>query len=325
MIKYFAGRIARAVPILVALATLNFLLIHLAPGDPISFLVGDSGADEQRIAALRQELGLDRPLLEQLVRYLRELATGDFGESLYFRRPVLELLMSRLPNTLLLTGTQLIIAAGIGIPLGVLAARRRNSATDNAISFFALAGFSIPVFWSAQVTIMIFAVNLGILPAQGMTSVRAEYEGFEHVKDVLWHLILPALTLAVLNMALIVRITRASMIEVLPRDYVVTARAKGLNEGNVVWSHAFRNGLLPVTTIIGLEVGTILAGTVVTETVFGWPGVGRLIFESIVRRDYPVIMGGFLFAGAGVILANLLTDMAYGVLDPRIRLRRTNV
>jgi ABC-type dipeptide/oligopeptide/nickel transport system permease component len=325
MIGYIVSRLLRAIPLLIGLATLNFLLIHFAPGDPISFLVGDAGADQEVIANLRRELGLDRPLHEQLASYLVAVASGDLGESFFFRRPVMDLLLSRLPATVLLMTTQLVIAAGIGIPLGVLAARARNTTLDTAISFFALLGFSVPVFWSAQILIMLFAVNLGVLPAQGMTSVRETYQGWDLVGDVGWHLVLPAFTLAVLHMALIVRITRASMIDVLPRDFVTTARAKGLRESKVVWSHAFRNGLLPVTTILGLEVGAILAGTVVTETVFGWPGIGRLIFESIVRRDYPVIMGGFLFAAVGVIVANLITDVAYGGLDPRIRLRKRAV
>jgi peptide/nickel transport system permease protein len=256
------------------------------------------------------------------VNYITSLARGDLGTSLFYRQPVLNVLLDRVPATLLLMVTQLVIAIVLGIAIGALAARRRNTLADGTLSTFAVVGFSLPVFWSAQMLILLFAVQWRILPSGGLFDVRAGYTGFRYVLDVAWHLALPALTLALVNTALISRITRASMIDVIWRDYVVTARAKGLAERTVVWSHVFANALLPIVTVIGLEMGQILAGTIVTETVFSWPGMGRLMFDSISRRDYPVIMGGFLLAALGVVAANLLTDILYAALDPRIRVGR---
>ena len=322
MIGYIGRRVLQAIPLLLALVVLNFLLIHAAPGDVLSYIVGDSGADPALAAQIRHRLGLDLPLHEQLAQYVGGVLTGDLGRSIYFDRPVLNVIIERVPATLLLMITQLALAILIGIPLGVAAARRRNTPTDNAISTLSVVGFSIPVFWSAQILILVFAVNLHLVPAQGMTDSRTSHVGLDYWLDLLWHLALPALTLAVVNTALIARITRASMIETLTREYIVSARAKGLGDAAVVWVHALRNSLLPIVTIVGLEIGAILAGTVVTETVFAWPGVGRLIYESIARRDYPVIMGGFLLAALGVLIANLLTDLVYGSLDPRIRIGR---
>lgn len=322
MTAYLARRVLQAIPLLFALAMLNFALVRLAPGDPIAYLVGDAGADPQLAARLRASLGLDRPLLEQFFAYVGNLAHLDLGVSLFYRRPVIDVLMERVPATVTLMTAQLLLAILIGIPAGVLAARRRNGATDSVISSLAVVGFSVPVFWSAQMLILFFAVQLRILPSGGMTDSRTTYTGIEYAADVARHLALPAFTLALVQTALIARITRASMADVLSRDFVVTARAKGLAERAVVWRHALRNSMLPIVTVLGLEFGQIFAGQIVTETVFSWPGIGRLMFESISRRDYPVIMGGFLLAALGVLVANLVTDLAYARLDPRIRIGR---
>lgn len=320
MIGHLFRRTLQSLPLLLILAVLNFLLIHLAPGDPVTFLVGEAGADPAYIAQLRERLGLDRSLPEQLVLYLKNLAQGDLGYSFYYSRPVLELFLERLPATLLLMGSQLLIAFALALPLGIVAARKRHSLTDNLISAGAVMAFSLPVFWSGLMAILLFAVKLQFLPSQGMVSLRESKEGLAHWLDVSRHLLLPALTLALVHMALITRILRASMIDELAKEYVTTARAKGLREAVVLTRHVLRNSLLPVVTVLGLYSGEMLAGAVVTETIFGWPGIGRLMFESIARRDYPVIMGGFLLSSAGVVLGNLLADLLYGVLDPRIRL-----
>lgn len=323
MTAYLARRILQAIPLLFALAVLNFALVRLAPGDPIAYLVGDAGADPQLAARLRQSLGLDRPMSEQFITYITNLARGDLGVSLFYRRPVSDVLFERIPATVTLMTTQILVAICIGIPAGVLAARQRNTATDNLVSGLAVVGFSVPVFWSAQMLILLFAVQLRLLPSGGMTDARTQYEGIGYVADVARHLVLPALTLSLVHTALIARITRASMTDVLSRDFVTTARAKGLAERAVVWRHALRNSMLPIVTVIGLEFGQIFAGQIVTETVFSWPGIGRLMFESIGRRDYPIIMGGFLLAAVGVLIANLITDLTYARLDPRIRVGRS--
>jgi ABC-type dipeptide/oligopeptide/nickel transport system permease component len=319
---YMTRRLVQVIPLLFGLAVLNFALVHLAPGDPLTYIVGDAGADPQLAAQLRRSLGLDLPVGEQFVRYVSSLARGDLGASLYYRQPVLSVLLDRVPATVLLMGTQLIIAILIGVPIGAIAARRRNSAVDGALSTFAVIGFSVPVFWSAQMLILLFAVQLRLVPSGGLTDARADHEGLRYIVDVAWHLALPAFTLALVNTALVSRIARASMIDVLWRDFVTTARAKGLAERTVIWSHVLRNALLPIVTVIGLEIGQILAGTIVTETVFAWPGMGRLMYDSISRRDYPVILGGFLLAAVAVVIANLLTDILYASLDPRIRVGR---
>ena len=319
MIVYILGRLIQAVPLLLALMVINFLLIHLAPGDPLVYLMGDVPADAQLVAQVRERLGLDRPLYEQLFRYIADVARGDLGTSFYFQRPVLELVLERVPATALLMGTQMLLTTVIGIPLGVMAARRRDTWTDGAISATAILGFSVPMFWLAQIAILVFAVNLGLLPAQGIVDTRRTHEGLQHILDVASHLVLPAATLAFGHMALLVRITRTSVIDTLTREFVTTAHAKGLAERVVLWRHVMRNSMLPIITILGLELGQIVAGTIVAESVFAWPGVGRLTFDSISRRDIPVIMGVFLLTAGAVIVANLVTDIAYGFLDPRIR------
>lgn len=316
---YIARRLAQAVPVVVAVVVLNFLIVHLAPGDPVNILVGEYGSTAEFRERVRREYGLDQPLLTQLAVYLRRILRGDLGHSLYFNQPVIRLILERLPATVLLMASQLVFALITGVTLGVAAACRPYSALDNASTAIALVGYSMPVFWSGLLLILLFSSTLGLLPSGGMMSSREHVAGLAAVLDVLRHLILPAFTLGLVNLALYVRLTRASMLEVLSQDYVRTAWAKGLGERRVVLYHALRNALLPVVTITGIDLGRMIGGAVLTETVFAWPGVGTLTFTSLQTRDYPVIVGTFMLVSVGVVLANLLVDVLYGILDPRIQ------
>ncbi|MFN8636165.1 MAG: ABC transporter permease [Chloroflexota bacterium] len=317
---YVLQRIAQAVPVLLVLVVFNFVLIHAAPGDPIYLLAGQSG-DATYYAEMRARFGLDRPLPEQLGRYLFNVARGDFGYSFAYRQPVFQVIVSRVPATLLLSLSGLGIATLLGVWLGVLSARNAETPLDHLISAGTLVGYSMPAFWLGQVLLIVFSAGLGLFPVQGMTTARVSYTGLSYVLDVLWHLVLPALTLGLLQLALVTRLTRAGLLEVLSEDYVRTARAKGLAPRIVLYRHALRNALLPVVTVVGGHVGTLLAGAVLTEIIFAWPGLGRLIYDATLSRDYPLLMAVFLVVSASVIVVNLLTDLTYSVLDPRVRYR----
>ncbi len=316
---YILKRVLQAIPLLLGVVVINFTIIHLAPGDPIQALVGDFPAPEEYIRQVRADFGLDRSLPEQLLTYLRNLAKGNLGYSFANRRAVLDIIGERLPATALLTLTGLGFAAVAGVFLGILSSRRPYSWLDNVASTLSLLSFSVPVFWLGQILIVVFSLWLGWLPAQGMQSLRAEHTGLARAWDVAGHLLAPAFALSARFLALNSRLTRTSMLEVLGRDYIVTARAKGLTDGQVLFRHALPNALLPIVTIIGYNFGFVLAGSALVETVFGWPGLGRLLYDSIFARDFPVLMGIFLVVAISVILANLLTDILYGYLDPRIR------
>jgi peptide/nickel transport system permease protein len=316
---YIARRLAQAVPVVLAVVVLNFLIVHLAPGDPVNILVGEYGSTPEFREQIRREYGLDQPVMVQLGVYLKRVVGGDLGYSLYFNQPVAALILARLPATMLLMGTQLVLALIAGVSIGVAAARRPYSLLDNASTAIALIGYSMPVFWSGLLLILLFSTTLGWLPSGGMFSAREQVEGAAVVWDVARHLVLPASTLGLVSLALYVRLTRASMLEVLSQDYVRTAWAKGLGERRVMRQHALRNALLPVVTIIGIDLGRMIGGAVLTETVFAWPGVGTLTFNALQTRDYPVIIGVFMFVSIGVILASLVVDIMYGILDPRIQ------
>ncbi|MGQ0571230.1 MAG: ABC transporter permease [Armatimonadota bacterium] len=318
---FIARRLLQAIPLVIGIVLINFVLIRLAPGDPLAIMAGEQSLTPELEALLRSRYGLDRPILEQFLRYLATLLRGDFGNSIFFHRPVLHLIVERIPATLLLTVPPIALATLAGLWLGTASARRPYSLTDSAVTVGSLMGYSLPVFWSAQVLLGVFALRLGWFPAQGMFSVREQYTGLQHWIDVARHLTLPALTLAATHVALITRLTRANMIEVLREDFVRTARSKGLSERQVVLSHALRNAVLPVVTVVGLSFGFILSGAVLTETVFGWPGLGRLMFEAIFRRDYPVLLGMLVVVSMTVIIANLATDLVYSLIDPRIQYR----
>lgn len=321
MTLYLLRRLLYLVPLLLGAVTIVFVLVHMAPGNPVDYIIGESGADKEMIARLTADMGLDRPLYIQLLRYLGQVATGNLGYSFVSNMPVLELILDRLPATLLLMASQLVFSISLGVGLGVLSARRPNSLLDNSITVFSLASFAVPVFWLGQLLILGFGYYLDWLPIQGMVDLRAGYTGFDLVLDVARHMVLPVLTLTLYNLALILRLTRGSMLEVVGQEYVKVARAKGLSENTVMIKHALRNALLPVVTVVGLEFRALIAGAVLTETVFAWPGLGRLTFDAIHARDYPLLMGMFIFISVLVAVGNLVTDLLYALLDPRIRYR----
>jgi len=297
-------RLALAIPTIVAAATLVFLLVHVVPGDPVDVMLGESAAPADR-AALRQALGLDRPLVAQYGAFLAGLATGDLGRSVVSGEPVARLVAARIPATVELTLGALAVAIAIALPLGVLAAARPGTWIDRGAVAFALLGAAMPSFWLGPLLIIAFAIELQILPVSG--------------RGGLAHLVLPACTLGVGMAAILTRMTRASVLECVGEDYVRTARAKGVGRVRVLARHALANALAPVITILGLQFGALLAGTVITETIFAWPGVGRLTVEGIQARDYPVLQGCILAIAAGFVLASTLADIVNAALDPRTR------
>ena len=316
--RYVLRRLLQAVPLLVGVLVLNFVLIHLAPGDPIYLLAGDGG-DERYFEAMRAKYGLDRPLPVQLARYLRGTLQGEFGYSFAYARPVFEVIFARLPPTLLLMGVSIALSTVVGIGLGLLSARKARSALDRAVGLSTLIAYGMPAFWLGQLLVLLFAVRLGWFPVQGMEDARQDHEGLARAVDVLRHLALPAATLSLLHLALITRLTRTGLREELTKDYARTAYAKGLSSARVASRHALRNALLPVVTVVGNDVGTLFSGAVLTEIIFAWPGLGRLLYDATLNWDYPLLMGIFLLVGASVILASIVTDVAYAILDPRVR------
>lgn len=317
-LKYIFLRLLQALPLLFVVIIINFFLIHAAPGDPVDVLTGQMDVDPEYLEALRKEFGLDQPLLVQLATYIKKVLQLDLGYSLRYRHDVFNLIVSRMPATLLLMGAALTLSSILGIILGTIAAQRPYSAADNAATLIALGGFSMPIFWLGQLLLLVFALKLNWFPTQGMFSLRAPSEGWGRVVDILKHLVLPAITYSFYYLALIFRLTRVKMQDVLAQDYVITARAKGVAERKVVYKHALRNAMLPIVTIIGFNFAFMMAGSVLTETVFAWPGIGRLMFEAIMARDYPVLLGLFIIISTMVILANVVTDIIYTVIDPRV-------
>jgi peptide/nickel transport system permease protein len=296
---------------------LNFCIIHLAPGDPAIALGGEHG-DAAYYAFLRTRFGLDRPLPEQLLTYVSNVLCGDLGTSYVHGRSVTRVIAERLPATLLLASTALALSSLAGVGLGTLAAHFRRRPADVTLNAAALLGYATPSFWLGQIALLTLAVGTGWFPVQGMTDARHPQTGLSHLVDVLHHLALPAIVLALNELALTTRLVRTGLLEALGADYVRAARAKGLPEALVI-RHALRNVMLPVITVIGSRAGMFLSGAVLVEVVFAWPGLGRLLLSSLLSRDYPVLLGTFLVISVGVILANLITDLAYARLDPRIR------
>lgn len=318
LVLYVLRRLLQALPLIFIIIVINFVLIHSAPGDPLDVLTGNMETSEEYLEQLRTEFGLDRPLVEQLGLYLLKAVQLDLGYSLRYRQDVTGLILDRLPPTLLLMGTALVVSSLLGILLGVLASRRPYSFGDNATTFVALAGYSMPVFWLGQLLLLVFALHLAWFPVQGMYSLRAPRDGMGRLLDLLHHLALPAATYTVYHLTLIYRLTRVKMQDIMALDFITTARAKGVSEGRVAWRHALPNAMMPVVTVIGLNFGFMLAGSVLTETVFAWPGTGRLLYEAIMARDYPVLLGLFTFLSLMVILANVVTDVVYALIDPRV-------
>jgi peptide/nickel transport system permease protein len=305
MLSYLTQRLAGAVLVVFGVISIVFLLIHLIPGDPVEIMLGEAASATDR-EALRVALGLDQPVMLQFTHYLQGLLQLDLGTSLQSRRPVTDLLWERLPATLLLASVTLAITLAMALPLGVFAAVRRGSRWDDGAMAFSMLGVSIPNFWLGPLLILVFSLWLGWFPVSGRESVGS--------------VVLPALTLGTGLTAVLSRMVRSSMLEVLGEDYIRTARAKGLPPHRVILHHGLRNALLPVITLLGLQLGALLAGAVITETVFSWPGIGLLTIEAIQSRDYPVVQACVLLISVGYVLVNLLTDIAYAWADPRIRL-----
>ena len=305
MIRYISIRLLFALPALWLILTMVFLLAHIVPGDPVAQMLGE-GARADDLTQLRHALGLDLPLPVQYGRYLTGVAHGNLGESFRFQQPVLKVVAEHYPATLELAVVALLICALIGIPAGVLAAHKRGERTDHAVAVLTLFGLSVPNFALGPVLILLFSVVLGWLPVSGRGGVS--------------HLILPAFTLGAALAAILTRMVRTSVIEELSADYVRTARSKGVSESGVLFRHALRNALIPILTILGLQFGTLLAGTIVTESIFSWPGIGRLAVQAIGARDYPLLQGCILLIAVSYVVVNLLTDFIYAVVDPRVRL-----
>jgi len=305
VLRYLVRRLLLTIPVLLGVATLVFSLIHLVPGDPAQAMLGD-GASPQDVADLRVSLGLDRPLLDQYVTFMRQAVTGDLGQSFRTGQPVTTMIVERLPATAELAIAAMIVAILIAIPLGVIAAVWRGTAVDYGAMTFSLAGVSIPNFWSGPLLAIVFAVELGWLPVSG--------------RGTLAHLVLPAVSLGLALAAILARMTRASLLDELRELYVRAARARGVSRAFAITGHALRNSMVPLLTIIALQFGAVLTGAVITETIFAWPGIGRLLIQAIGFRDYPMVQGCILLIAVTYVTVNLVTDLMYGVLDPRIRL-----
>ncbi|MDO9285664.1 MAG: ABC transporter permease [Aquabacterium sp.] len=319
-LRWLGRRLLKALPLLLAVVVFNFILLKLAPGDAAEVLAGESAAaTPEYLAELRARFGLDQPVHQQLLAYVWKLAQLDLGYSFRHNRSVLELILGRLPATLLLMVTGLVLAVSLGATLGVLASRKVNGVRDNLISVGAMLAFATPVFWIGLMMIVVFSVHLGWLPSGGMESIAAGHEGLARALDIARHMVMPVLTLALFYVALFTRMMRASMLEVFNQDFVTTARAKGLSEKRITLRHVLRNALLPMVTLVGVQIGTMLGGSVLVETVFSWPGLGRLAFEAVYQRDINLLLGILLLCSGMVIVANIVVDLAYSWLDPRIR------
>ena len=304
MLRFLARRLALTIPVLLGVATLVFSLIHLIPGDPAQAILGEA-APQADVEELRRRLGLDRPLLEQYGAFLSGVARGDLGTSLRTGAPVTQQILERMPATFELAAAAMLVAISFSIPLGIAAAVWRGTPVDHAATTLALTGISIPNFWLGPLLAILFAIELGWLPVSGRGGLE--------------HLVLPAISLGAALAAILARMTRATLLEELREQYVQAARARGVSRFRSIVRHAFRNSLIPVVTLIGLQFGAVLTGAVITETIFAWPGIGRLLIQSIGFRDYPLVQGCILLIAVTYVGVNLLTDLVYGVLDPRIR------
>lgn len=333
MLRFILTRVSLVIPTFLGVTFLTFLLIRLVPGDPIEVRVGERGIPPERLLELRRELGLDRPLWQQFLDYIGGVLQGDLGTSLVTRNSVFSEFVTLFPATLELAALAMLFATVVGLPAGIIAAVRRGSVFDHGVMGISLTGYSMPIFWWGLLLILFFSVGLGWTPVSGRldllyyvepvtgfmlidTLMAGEYGAFW---SALHHLVLPMIVLGTVPLAVVARMTRSAMLEVLGEDYIRTAKAKGLAGKRVIGLHALRNALIPVVTVIGLQVGTLLGGAILTETIFSWPGVGKWLIESINRRDYPALQGGVLLIATTVMTVNLLVDVLYGVLNPRIR------
>jgi len=336
MLRFLLTKVSLLIPTFFGVTLLTFAMIRLIPGDPIELLVGERGIDPARHARLRAELGLDRPILEQYGIYIADVLQGDLGKSIVTRRPVLDEFLTLFPATIELSLCAILFALVVGLPVGILAGVRRGTVWDHSVMGVSLTGYSMPIFWWGLLLILLFSVNLQWTPVSGRISLVYFFEpvtGFMLIDSLLSgqpgafkstarHLILPALVLGTIPLAVIARMTRSAMLEVLGEDYIRTARAKGLPPLRVIGLHALRNALIPVVTVIGLQVGVLLGGAILTETIFSWPGIGKWLIDSIGRRDYPSLQGGILLVAMVVMTVNLIVDLLYGLINPRIRRAR---
>ena len=336
MLQFILRRLGLVIPTFIGITLLTFAFVHMIPGDPVTIMAGERGISAERHAQLMAEMGLDKPLYQQYFSYVSNVLHGDLGTSLKSRISVWSEFVPRFQATLELGICAMIFAVLVGIPVGVLAAVKRGSVFDHTAVGISLTGYSMPIFWWGMMLIMLVSVQLNLTPVSGRISDTVFLDdsqpltGFMLIDTLIWgepgdfvdavmHMILPAIVLGTIPLAVIVRMTRSSMLEVLGEDYIRTARAKGVSRMRVIVVHALRNALLPVVTVIGLQVGTMLAGAILTETIFSWPGLGRWLIDALQRRDYPVVQGGVLLVACMIILVNLLVDVLYGVVNPRIR------
>jgi len=333
MLRFILSRVGLIIPTFLGVIFLCFFLIRLVPGDPIEVRVGERGISPERLAMFRHELGLDQPLWKQFVDYVSGVLHGDLGLSIVTHNSILSEFVTLFPATIELTATAMLFAVLLGLPAGLIAGVKRGSWFDHGVMMVSLAGYSMPIFWWGLLLILTVSVNLGWTPVSGRLAFEFYVEpvtGFllidtllagdvDAFLSALHHLILPAIVLGTIPLAVISRMTRSAMLEVLGEDYIRTARAKGLSEARVIGLHALRNAMIPVVTVVGLQVGTMLGGAILTETIFSWPGVGKWLIESINRRDYPALQGGVLLIATMVMAVNLLVDVLYGVFNPRIR------
>ena len=320
LLRYVLRRLLQAIPVILGVVILNFLLLQLAPGDAATVLAGEAGgAPPEYVQALRERFGLDKPVAVQLALYVKNILALDLGYSFRNQSPVLPLILARLSATLLLMGTTLVLSIGGGVLLGLLAAVWVRTWKDHLISVAAIIAYAMPLFWIGLMLILLFAVKLDWLPTSGMEDAAAFYEGPERIVDIARHLILPAITLSLFYMALYARLMRATMLEQRGLDYVTTARAKGLTERQITMRHVVRNALMPVVTVAGVQVGGLLGGSVVVESVFAWPGLGQLAFQSLFARDLNLLLGIFFISSCLVVVVNIVVDVVYVLLDPRVR------
>lgn len=333
MFQFFLRRLGVVIPTFIGVSLLTFSLIHLIPGDPVTVMGGERGVSDEQRAAMEIILGLDKPIWQQYFIYIGNVLQGDLGTSFITREPVMDEFLTLFPATIELSFFAAMFAGLVGLPLGIIAAVKRGSFFDHSVMTISLTGYSMPIFWWGLLLILFVSIQLDLTPVAGRMDVSYwvdEVTGFMiidawlsgeegAVKSALSHLILPSIVLGTIPMAVIARMTRSSMLEVLGEDYIRTARAKGLSKFQVVMKHALRNALIPVITVIGLQVGTLLSGAILTETIFAWPGIGKWLIEAIGRRDYPVVQGGLLIIATMIIVVNFIVDLTYGIINPRVR------
>ena len=319
MLKYVLKRIIIAIPVFLGISIVVFAMVQAMPGGPFSQLILDPNISQEYIDRLMDEYGLNDPVPVQYVKWLGRFFRGDLGDSTAYNRPVLDIILGRLPNTILLGLTSLIVSSLIGIPVGVWISTKRGSLADNIATCFCFFGISVPAFFFGMILILLFSMILKVLPTSGMVSAGANYTGWAYALDVFRHMILPTVVLSLLNVASFMRYTRSAMIDVIGQDYIRTAKAKGVSNKDIVMKHAFKNALIPIITIISLQIPGVLSGALLTETIFVWPGIGQLNYQAVQNRDYFLIMGIVMMLAIVTLLVNLIADVLYAVVDPRIR------